>query len=213
MNPVALKTAQKTGFPADHIIGNVWSNSEEDVIPAGDAAKGYIAITTQASGSQYPVLQEVVKTVYGAGKGNLDDKKRIGSVYHNLGIVNGILNVEAVRIAQEKFGHRTLTGDEVRWGFEHLKLDPARVEALGAKDLFHSHQRHLGQSRRRRPRDLPAMGRREVEGDFRLDRAGLAIAAADHREVVGSLCQGKGHQAPHLGQCHELTNQSGGAGS
>ncbi|BAM90073.1 hypothetical protein S58_40870 [Bradyrhizobium oligotrophicum S58] len=138
MNPVALKTAQKTGFPVDHIIGNVWSNSEEDVIPAGDAAKGYVAITTQASGAEYPVLQEVIKTVYGAGKGNLDDKKRIGSVYHNLGIVNGILNVEAVRIAQEKFGKRTLTGDEVRWGFEHLQLDPARVEALGAKGLFHS---------------------------------------------------------------------------
>jgi branched-chain amino acid transport system substrate-binding protein len=138
MNPVALKTAQKVGFPADHIVGNVWSNSEEDVIPAGDAAKGYVAITTQASGAQYPVLQEIVKTVYGAGKGNLAEQKRIGSVYHNLGIVNGILNVEAVRIAQEKFGHRTLTGDEVRWGFEHLQLDPKRVEELGAKDLFHS---------------------------------------------------------------------------
>jgi branched-chain amino acid transport system substrate-binding protein len=138
MNPVALKTAQKTGFPADHIIGNVWSNSEEDVIPAGDAAKGYIAITTQASGQEYPVLQEVIKTIYGAGKGNLEDKKRIGSVYHNLGIVNGILNVEAVRIAQERFGHRTLTGDEVRWGFENLRLDEARVAALGAKNLFHS---------------------------------------------------------------------------
>ena len=36
------------------------------------------------------MLQEVIKTVYGAGKGNLDDKSRIGSVYHNLGIVNGI---------------------------------------------------------------------------------------------------------------------------
>jgi len=138
MNPVALKTAQKVGFPADHIIGNVWSNSEEDVIPAGEAAKGYVAITTQASGSEYPVLQEIIKTVYGAGKGNLDDKKRIGSVYHNLGIVNGILNVEAIRTAQEKFGHRTLTGDEVRWGFEHLQLPPERVEALGAKGLFHS---------------------------------------------------------------------------
>jgi hypothetical protein len=51
MNPVALKTAQKVGFPVDHIIGNVWSNSEEDVIPAGDAAKGYVAITIQASGA------------------------------------------------------------------------------------------------------------------------------------------------------------------
>jgi branched-chain amino acid transport system substrate-binding protein len=138
MNPVALKTALKTGFPVDHIIGNVWSNSEEDVRPAGSAAKGYIAITTQASGAQYPVLQEVVKTVYGSDHGNLQDRARIGSVYHNLGIVNGILNVEALRIAQEKFGHHTLTGDQVRWGFEHLHLDEARVAALGAKDLFHS---------------------------------------------------------------------------
>ncbi|MDH6264836.1 branched-chain amino acid transport system substrate-binding protein [Rhizobium sp. SG_E_25_P2] len=138
MNPVALKTAQKVGFPATKIVGNVWSNSEEDVIPAGDAAIGYTAITTQASGNQYPVVKEIVKTLYDQGKGNLEDKKRIGSVYHNLGIVNGILNVEAIRIAQAKFGKRTLTGDEVRWGFEHLKLDQAKVEALGAKDLFHS---------------------------------------------------------------------------
>jgi len=138
MNPVALKTAQKVGFPATKIVGNVWSNSEEDVIPAGEAAVGYTAITTQASGENYPVVQEIVKTLYDQGKGNLEDKKRIGSVYHNLGIVNGILNVEAIRIAQEKFGKRTLTGDEVRWGFEHLKLDEAKVAALGAKDLFHS---------------------------------------------------------------------------
>ncbi|MCD2177927.1 ABC transporter substrate-binding protein [Rhizobium sp. C1] len=138
MNPVALKTAAKVGFPASKIIGNVWSNSEEDVIPAGEAAVGYTAITTQASGNSYPVVQEIIKALYDKGKGNLEDKNRIGSVYHNLGIVNGILNVEAIRIAQEKFGHRTLTGDEVRWGFEHLKLDEAKVEKLGAKGLFHS---------------------------------------------------------------------------
>lgn len=138
MNPVALKTAQKTGFPANRIIGNVWSNSEEDVIPAGDAAKGYTAITTVAAGNQYPVLKDITKVVYGAGKGNLQDQKRIGSVYHNLGVLNGILNVEAIRIAQAKFGKRTLTGDEVRWGLEHLKIDEARAAVLGAKGLFHS---------------------------------------------------------------------------
>ncbi|AOY90722.1 ABC transporter permease [Cupriavidus sp. USMAA2-4] len=138
MNPVALKTAQKTGFPASHIIGNVWSNSEEDVIPAGDAAKGYTAITTVAAGAQYPVLQEITRTLYDNGKGNLQDRKRIGSVYHNLGVLNGILNVEAIRIAQARFGKRALTGDEVRWGFENLKIDQARAAALGAKGLFHS---------------------------------------------------------------------------
>jgi branched-chain amino acid transport system substrate-binding protein len=138
MNPVALKTAQKVGFSAEKIVGNVWSNSEEDVIPAGDAAIGYTTITTQASGADCPIVKEIVAALYDKGQGNLEDKKCIGSVYCNLGIVNGILNVEAIRIAQEKFGKRTLTGDEVRWGFKHLKLDQTKVEALGAKDLFHS---------------------------------------------------------------------------
>jgi len=138
MNPVALKTAQKVGFPADHIVGNVWSNSEEDAKPAGDAAKGYIALTTQATGTQYPVIQQIENTVYSVGKGDMADKSRIGSVYYNLGVVNGILNVEAVRIAQAKYGDHTLTGDQIRWGFEHLNLDPTKVQALGAQGLFHS---------------------------------------------------------------------------
>ncbi|HWA42590.1 MAG TPA: ABC transporter substrate-binding protein [Hypericibacter adhaerens] len=138
MNPVALKTAQKVGYPADHIIGNIWSNSEEDVIPAGGAAKGYIAIITQPSGTDFPVLQDIIKTVYGAGKGNLEDKNRIGSVLHNLGVVNGILNVEAIRIAQAHFGNRALNGQEVQWGFEHLDIDEKRIAELGAAGLLQS---------------------------------------------------------------------------
>ncbi len=79
-----------------------------------------------------------MKSVYDKGLGNLADKKRIGSVYHNLGIVSGIFSVEAMRIAQAKFGNRTLSGDEMRWGFDHLQLDEKRVAELGAKGLFHS---------------------------------------------------------------------------
>ncbi|MFJ5445159.1 ABC transporter substrate-binding protein [Methylobacillus methanolivorans] len=135
MNPVALKTAQKTGFPADHIIGNIWSNSEEDAAPAGGAAKGFISITTHPSGTNFPVLQDIDKTVLKAGKGNLQDPKRFGTVYYNLGVVNGILNVEAVRVAQAKFGKRPLTGEEVRWGFENIRLDDARLKQLGAYGL------------------------------------------------------------------------------
>jgi branched-chain amino acid transport system substrate-binding protein len=135
MNPVALKTARKVGFPADHIIGNIWSNSEEDAAPAGDAAKGFISITTHPSGTQFPVLQQIKAQVIDKGKGNLADPKRFGTVYYNLGVVNGILNVEAVRVAQAKFGKRPLTGEEVRWGFEHLNIDDARLKALGAVGL------------------------------------------------------------------------------
>jgi branched-chain amino acid transport system substrate-binding protein len=49
--------------------------------------------------------------------------------------VNGILNVEAVRLAQEKYGHKPLSGEQVRWGFENLNLDNKRLEELGALGL------------------------------------------------------------------------------
>lgn len=135
MNPVALKTARKVGFPADHIIGNIWSNSEEDAAPAGDAAKGFISITTHPSGTSFPVLQQIKAAVIDKGKGNVSDPKRFGTVYYNLGVVNGILNVEALRVAQAKFGKRPLTGEEVRWGFENINIDAARLKALGAVGL------------------------------------------------------------------------------
>ncbi|MCP3711305.1 ABC transporter substrate-binding protein [Paraburkholderia sp. CNPSo 3274] len=135
MNPVAIKTAQKVGYPVDHIIGNIWSNSEEDVRPAGDAARGFISITTHPSGTDYPVLQAINQYVIKPGNGNLKDPARFGTVYYNLGVVNGILNVEAVRVAQRKFGDKPLTGEQVRWGFEHLDLDDARLKQLGALGL------------------------------------------------------------------------------
>jgi branched-chain amino acid transport system substrate-binding protein len=136
MNPVALKTAAKVGFPVDHIIGNIWSNSEEDVIPAGPAAAGYIAITTHPSGRDFPVLAEVEKYVLNAGKGNMEDPRRVGTGYYNLGINNAILNIEAVRVAQRKYGNKPLTGEQVRWGFEHIDIDDARLKELGALGLL-----------------------------------------------------------------------------
>ncbi|CAM2196419.1 Leucine-binding protein domain-containing protein [Paraburkholderia kururiensis] len=135
MNPVALKSAQKVGYPANHIIGNIWSNSEEDVRPAGDAAKGFLSITTHPSGTDYPVVQAINQYVIKPGNGNLKDPARFGTVYYNLGVVNGILNVEALRVAQARFGNKPLTGEQVRWGFEHLKLDDARLKQLGAYGL------------------------------------------------------------------------------
>ena len=136
MNPVAIKTAAKTGFPVDHIIGNIWSNAEEDVRPAGPVGKGYIAITTGPSGTNLPVLRDIETHVVKPGKGDLKDPKRFGTIYYNLGVENGILNVEAVRTAQAKFGKRPLTGEEVRWGFENLHIDDRRLKELGALGLL-----------------------------------------------------------------------------
>jgi branched-chain amino acid transport system substrate-binding protein len=136
MNPVAIKTAARVGFPAEKLLGVWWAGSEEDVIPAGDAAKGYTTMTYNTPGN-YPVLDEIRKKVYGANKGNLADKDRIGSVYHMRGITMAMLFVEATKKAQEKFGKgKVMTPEQVRWGYENLNIDEAKQKSLGAAGMF-----------------------------------------------------------------------------
>ena len=138
MNPTALKAAAKAGFPRDHIVGVWWSGAEEDTIPAGDAANGYIAAAFNLPGTSFPVVQDVLKHVYAKGKGEMEDKSRIGSVYYTRGVVAGIVTAEAIRTAQEKFGRKPLTGEQVRWGIENLRIDDSRLKQIGAVGLMNS---------------------------------------------------------------------------
>ena len=133
MNPTAIKAAAKVGFPRNKMIGVWWSGAEEDTIPAGDAAKGYLAAGFNVAGTNYPVIQEIQKNVYAKGKGGeMEDKSRIGSIYYNRGVVSGILTAEAIRAAQKRYGNKPLTGEQVRWGIENLNIDDAKLKELGA---------------------------------------------------------------------------------
>ena len=136
MNSVAIKTAQRNGFPREKMLGVWWAGSEEDTIPSGDAAKGYAAMSFNTPGN-YPLLDELRKKVYAAGKGNLSDQARIGSVYHMRGVSAAILWVEAIRAAQEKYGKgKAVTGEQLRWGLENLNVDDARLKAIGALNML-----------------------------------------------------------------------------
>ncbi|HEX6321211.1 MAG TPA: ABC transporter substrate-binding protein [Burkholderiales bacterium] len=133
MNPVALKTAARVGYPRAKMVGVWWSGAEEDVLPAGAAAKGYVAAGFNVSGDDYPVIQEIRKHVYADGEGEMEDKSRVGSVYYNRGVVFGIITAEAVRVAQQKFGKgKPVTGEQVQWALEHLDIDARRLKQLGA---------------------------------------------------------------------------------
>ena len=135
MNPTALKEAARVGFPADRIVGVWWSGAEEDVIPAGKAAVGYVAAGFHPSGSDFPVMQETLDIVYGAGKGNIS-VQRVGTIYYNRGFVAGIVTVEAMRTAQAKFGNKVLSGEEMRWGIENLDITADRIKEIGAEGLM-----------------------------------------------------------------------------
>lgn len=138
MNSTAITSAARMNFPRDKMVGVWWAGSEEDVLPAGDAAKGYYAAANVPTGKQYPLVQDIEKVIYGAGKGNLQDPKRIGNVYWNRGVTTAIFWVEAVRNGQriaDKKG-QTLNGDEMRAGFEALNLSPARLKELGIEGML-----------------------------------------------------------------------------
>jgi branched-chain amino acid transport system substrate-binding protein len=132
---VPLKEAARLRFPSNRILGVWWCGSEEDVLPAGPAAKGYYSANWHGVGRNFPVIQEIVDKVYGKMKGHISFT-RVGSVYYNRGVYAGIINEEAIRTAQKKFGVKTLSGDEVRWGFENLKITPERLKELGAEGFM-----------------------------------------------------------------------------
>ena len=137
MNPTAIKAAAKIGFPRDKIVGVWWSGAEEDTIPAGEAAKGFIAAGFNVGGTNYPVVKEIQDKVYKKNKGNMEDKARIGSIYYNRGVVHGIITVEAIRTAQAKYGKgQIMNGEQMRWGFEHLNIDAKRLKELGAEGFM-----------------------------------------------------------------------------
>ena len=137
MNQTALKAAQKVGYPRDKIVGSWWAGSEEDTIPAGEAARGYLSATWNVAGKDVPVIADIDKVVYGAGKGNMQDKNKLGSILYNRGVSAAIATVEAVRTAQDKYGKgKVMSGEQVRWGFENLNITDARLKALGATGLL-----------------------------------------------------------------------------
>jgi branched-chain amino acid transport system substrate-binding protein len=136
MTPVAIKTAARVGFPANKIIGDIWSGSEDDARPAGDAAKGYLAVSVFPPGVNYPVLETLKKKILDTGKSDLKDKSKFGTVYYNYGVIEAITFVEALRVGHKKFGNRPLTAEEGRWALENLNIDDKRLAELGAKGLI-----------------------------------------------------------------------------
>lgn len=135
MNSTAIKEAAAVGYPMDHFIGIWWSGAEPDVEPAGAAAKGYKSANFTGVGTNFPVIQDILKYVYAKGGGHTK-KEKVGEVLYDRGVVNAIYDTEAIRTAMKKYGNKSLKGEQVRWGLENLNLTEARLKELGAANLM-----------------------------------------------------------------------------
>jgi branched-chain amino acid transport system substrate-binding protein len=130
MNSTAIKEAVATGYPREKMFGVWWAAAEPDVLPAGDGAKGYNGLNFQAGAGKGKVHGDIAKFLHDKGQGT-GPKEEVGTVLYNRGMIHAALTVEAVRRAQEKYGKKPLKGEEVRWGFENLAIDDARIKAIG----------------------------------------------------------------------------------
>jgi len=133
MNQVAIKEAASVGFPMDKFIGNWWSGSDADVIPAGDHSLGYRSAALHAAGTGFPVFDDIVQHVYGGDRKKAMENK-MGEVLYNRGVINAMFVVEAIRTAQGKFGNKSLTGTQVRCGLENLNVTKDTLKNLGMEN-------------------------------------------------------------------------------
>ncbi|QRG06800.1 ABC transporter substrate-binding protein [Xanthobacter dioxanivorans] len=130
MNPTAIQEAANVNFPREKMIGFWFAGAEPDVIPAGTQAIGYKALMLQHGAGRARVHDDLDKYVYGRGLGKSNPTDSSGVLF-NRGMVGAMLGVEGIRTAMAKFGNKPLTGEEVRWGIEHLTLDEERLKELG----------------------------------------------------------------------------------
>jgi len=131
---VPFTTMRQVAFPIERFMGVWWCGSEEDVRPAPDLATGYVTSNFTGIGRNFPVIRDILETVYKAGKGNIDEA-RVGTVYYNRGVIEAAIYAEAVHNGIKQFG-LPVNGSKVRWGLEHLNFTEDRLRQLGLTGLI-----------------------------------------------------------------------------
>src|SRR5262249_48014952 len=130
MNSTAIKEAVAVGYPREKMYGVGWSGAEPDVRPAEAGAAGYNSGTLQHTSGRFKVHEDLKKELYDKGLGAAKWEER-GDILYVRGWISAGLGVEAIRTAQERFGKKPLTGEQVRWGLENLDLTADRLKQLG----------------------------------------------------------------------------------
>ncbi|MEM6938822.1 MAG: ABC transporter substrate-binding protein [Pseudomonadota bacterium] len=130
MNQVAIQEAVNIRFPMENFIGVWWSGSENDVIPAGEAADGYKALALHGVGDDFPIFEDMNTHVIGAGKA-AGAGDQVGTVLYNRGMYAALLAAEAVKAAQEIHGVNDITPAQMRDGMEALEITEAKMASLG----------------------------------------------------------------------------------
>ena len=133
LNATAIKEAVRINYPMNKFV-SIWWPGEDDARGAGDGAKGFKELNWHGVGTNYPVLQDILKHVVDKGRSQAD-KTKVGEVLYNRGVYNSMLIAEGIVNAQKLTGKKAVSGEDVRRGLETINLTPERLKQLGMGDF------------------------------------------------------------------------------
>lgn len=120
MHVVAAKEMKRNGIPMDKLITVNWLN-EVDLNNIGlQEAKGLKRGTNVVGGKDHPLMQRIIKEVYGANKG-AGDIKNMDDMYYNTALAIFSPLFEGVRLALKKDPKGPLTPAKIKEGLESLR--------------------------------------------------------------------------------------------
>jgi branched-chain amino acid transport system substrate-binding protein len=119
MHAVASREAKRNGIGLERVIGANWMN-EVDIANIGEeAAKGLKRGSNVLGGTSHPLIQQILKDLYGNNKGN-GDRKHTNDVYYNTGLAMYSVAFEGVRLAIKNEGW-PLNPEKIKKGFESIR--------------------------------------------------------------------------------------------
>jgi branched-chain amino acid transport system substrate-binding protein len=137
MNAGAVTEAAKTRYPMNQFVSVWWGAHEPDLKLIGEQGKGFRALTWNVPNSESKTMQDIRKYVVDAGKSQINkDSGEFDSTAYQRGVMMSVILAEAVRVAQAHAGTPKIDREQLRWGFENLKLDEARLKELGVEGMM-----------------------------------------------------------------------------
>jgi branched-chain amino acid transport system substrate-binding protein len=126
---VALREAARVGYPMSKILNPHPSMTETDIW-AFDPQKsiGVKRATAILAGTDYPIIQEILRELYDKGKG-AGPREQVGIYLYNLFVYTSGLGVAALKKAADKFGH-PLTPEQIKWGYDHITYEDLKYAGI-----------------------------------------------------------------------------------
>jgi branched-chain amino acid transport system substrate-binding protein len=92
-------------------------------------------VVKNALGSHFPLIQDILTSVYARGKG-AGPESDVGIGPWMRGMLRALLTTEGIRRGMREFGNQPLTGMQVQWGLDHLSLTASYIKEMGAEGLI-----------------------------------------------------------------------------